>query len=389
MSGNKYKKRILFLNHWARYLGGAEFSLLDILPEIVRNAEVHLVTSESGPLSDRLQNTGVIHVVIPCVPNVVQVKRTWLLLSLIGEWRSLAAFLMYTFGVRRYVKRVSPECIHANVPKSHMTLFLLMLLGFRGKGVVHMREIFPKRSLSYQLYRFLFPSSRTTVIAISHAVKKALPYRMRKRAAVIYNGVTIFSRSPAPALTLPVRFLYLGRVVPWKGCHFLIDAFSRLTTKFAPGSATFCLTGATTYWDPSYRGTLVNLIENYNLKGLVTLSEMTDDPYGVLCRHDVLCMASTCEPFGRVAVEAQGCALPVIGFSSGGLPEIVVHGETGLLVNDGDIDGLATAMASLISDPHKIIAFGRNGRDRAQHFFNRDLQVPLIVDHIMRTVDNK
>ncbi|MBN1306903.1 MAG: glycosyltransferase family 4 protein [Chitinispirillaceae bacterium] len=383
MSGKRHKWCVLFLNHWARHLGGAEHSLLDILPQISRCAEVHVVTSEPGTLLDRLTSTGVLRKVIPCKPNVNFVKRDSLPRSLVCQWRAVAAFLLFVLKVRRYVVRVRPDCIHSNVPKSHMTLFLLRLLGYRGKGVVHMREIFPRNSTAYCLYYFLFPFSQTDVIAISKAVKIALPHRMRKISRVIYNGVAIGTCGNERTVPPPVKFLYLGRIVPWKGCHLLIDAFYGLMHCGASGSATLCLTGATIYWDSSYRDALQRSIGEHHLEGNVTIAEMTDDPYRLLCRHHVLCMASRCEPFGRVAVEAQGCGLPVIGFSSGGLPEIVVHGETGLLVDEGDIAALTGAMASLIARPYKIVEMGNRGRSRAERLFNRERQVPLTVDFIM------
>ncbi|MBN1575461.1 MAG: glycosyltransferase family 4 protein [Chitinispirillaceae bacterium] len=389
MSGSRRKRCVLFLNHWARYLGGAEYSLLDILPQISRSAEVHLVTSESGTLLDRLEHTDIIRKVIPCVPNVMLVKRDSLPWSLMSQWHAVAAFLLFVLKVRRYVSRVRPDCIHANVPKSHMTLFLLHLLGYRGGGIVHMREIFPRKSIAYCLYGVLFPFSRTGVIAISEAVKKALPRRMRKETKVIYNGVAIGNCGNERNVPPPVKFLYLGRIVPWKGCHLLIDAFSGLIKSRVPGSATFTLTGATVYWDPAYRAALRRSIRENHLEGMVTLSEMTDDPYRVLCSHHVLCMASRCEPFGRVAVEAQGCGLPVIGFSSGGLPEIVVHGETGLLVDDGNTAALTGAMTSLVANSRRIIEMGKKGRTRAERLFNRERQVPLTVDFIIDRITEK
>jgi glycosyltransferase involved in cell wall biosynthesis len=76
--------------------------------------------------------------------------------------------------------------------------------------------------------------------------------------------------------------------------------------------------------------------------------------------------------------------LPVIGFSSGGMTEIVMHGETGLLVDEGDIDALADAMHSFVAAPSKITAMGIAGRERAQRLFDREKQIPLIAEFILR-----
>jgi glycosyltransferase involved in cell wall biosynthesis len=125
------------------------------------------------------------------------------------------------------------------------------------------------------------------------------------------------------------------------------------------------------------------MISDRHLEGTVMVSAPVNNPMALLNAHHVLCMASTDEPFGRVAAEAMGCGLPVIGFATGGLTEVVASGETGILVSDGDVDGLARAMVSFVADPGSIIAMGKAGRLRAELLFNREKQVPLITRFIL------
>lgn len=72
------------------------------------------------------------------------------------------------------------------------------------------------------------------------------------------------------------------------------------------------------------------------------------------------------EPFGMVALEAMSCGRPVVASDIGGLSELVVDGGTGILVPPGDATALAAAIASLISDPARVHAFGRAGKARAE-----------------------
>jgi glycogen(starch) synthase len=75
------------------------------------------------------------------------------------------------------------------------------------------------------------------------------------------------------------------------------------------------------------------------------------------------------EAFGLVALQAAQQARPVVGSRVGGLPEVVLHEETGLLVEREDPEALARAVLRLLADPTLAIRLGEGGRSRAaQHF---------------------
>src|SRR5664279_3399790 len=70
----------------------------------------------------------------------------------------------------------------------------------------------------------------------------------------------------------------------------------------------------------------------------------------VMPAADLYVLTSDSESFGLSALEAQACGVPVLGYRAGGLPEVVVHGETGFLREVGDVDGLANDGVSLLLD---------------------------------------
>ena len=75
------------------------------------------------------------------------------------------------------------------------------------------------------------------------------------------------------------------------------------------------------------------------------------------------------EPFGQVAIEAMACGRAVIASNVGGLRDVVVDGETGLMVPPGDVTALREALRMLLSDPARRARMGEAGRRRAQAFF--------------------
>ena len=83
-------------------------------------------------------------------------------------------------------------------------------------------------------------------------------------------------------------------------------------------------------------------------------------------------MPSREEGLGLVAVEAQLCGTPVIAADSGGLPDVVRHDVSGLLVAPDDPAALATAIASLLAGPERAARLGAAGREAAGTTFTPD-----------------
>ena len=73
----------------------------------------------------------------------------------------------------------------------------------------------------------------------------------------------------------------------------------------------------------------------------------------------------------------------MIGFHSGGLPEIIENGISGILVENGNIDALAEAMEQFVKNPSLIQQMGKEGNRRVCRLFNRQIQIPLIADSIL------
>ncbi|MBN2037889.1 MAG: glycosyltransferase family 4 protein [Chitinispirillaceae bacterium] len=378
------QRRLLFINHWARELGGAELSLLDILEEAAGRCETHLVSAEEGELLRRARLWGVTSVSFPGARALAHVRRGRLLVTMIQQWRGILSFAGYVLRVKKYVTRVRPHLIHANVPKSHMTLFLLRWSGYRGICSFHIRELFEKKSFPHRLYSLLFKPERSMVIAISQTVQSSLPPSMARSATVIYNGVSI---GPAKGTITKsdehLRFIYLGRIVPWKGCHLLIKAFARLHARLGTTAGFLDLVGGTLYWDQAYRHELKMLIEKKSLASYCRLLPHSADPIATLSNYDVFCTASIKEPFGRAVAEAQGCGLPVIAFDDGGIGEIVEHDVTGLLVRAGSVEALAQAMGCIASDDSMRVRMGSAARCRTMKLFDIVVQRKRIVDHII------
>lgn len=106
----------------------------------------------------------------------------------------------------------------------------------------------------------------------------------------------------------------------------------------------------------------------------------------ILPAADVFLLPSQHESFGLAALEAMACGVPVVGSRIGGLPEVIVHGETGYLCDPSDVACMTAIVLGLLKDEDLRRTIGRAARARAVSEFNRDLIVGRYVDAYRRLV---
>lgn len=107
------------------------------------------------------------------------------------------------------------------------------------------------------------------------------------------------------------------------------------------------------------------------------------------CAADVVLVASLWETFGRIPAEAQMCGVPVVGFATGGIPEIVESGTTGLLVPPHDAARLAAALRQLSAEPERRLEMGRVGAVRANERFGTQSVARNYVGHYREVIANR
>jgi glycosyltransferase involved in cell wall biosynthesis len=156
-------------------------------------------------------------------------------------------------------------------------------------------------------------------------------------------------------LSAPV-VLAAGRLTPQKGFTRLIAAWQQV----AVGHPDWTLR---IYGDGPLRAELQRQVEQAGLAGRVRLEGWATGLHDRMREASVFVLPSRFEGFPMTLLEAMSCGLPVVSFDCHNGPrDIVRHGETGLLVRNDDVDGLARAVTSLIEDPalrHRLAAAGR------------------------------
>jgi glycosyltransferase involved in cell wall biosynthesis len=126
------------------------------------------------------------------------------------------------------------------------------------------------------------------------------------------------------------------------------------------------------------RDELINSAQALGIAENVEFKGFSADVRGLMSACDAIIVPSLKEGFGLAAVEAMALSRPVITSNVGGLPEIVVPGETGFLVPADSPQQIADAMEKLIMDKQLVYNMGKSGRSRAQSCFDLKKQIKAV-----------
>jgi glycosyltransferase involved in cell wall biosynthesis len=121
-----------------------------------------------------------------------------------------------------------------------------------------------------------------------------------------------------------------------------------------------------------YEERVTGLIDTLDLRQNVVVTGYLDDIESTIAALDVLVHAAEKEPLGRVIIESLLLETPVVGTSDGGIPEILDHEETGLLVPTKDPPAIAEAVKRCLAEPEWAAKMGRHGRKKAREQFNAE-----------------
>jgi glycosyltransferase involved in cell wall biosynthesis len=141
----------------------------------------------------------------------------------------------------------------------------------------------------------------------------------------------------------------------------------------------FLLIGAALFGEEEYERKLRVLTIELGLSDAVEFAGFRTDIHEHIAQLDIVVHASTTgEPFGQVIIEAMAAGKPVVATNGGGVPEIVLDGETGLLVPMGDPAAMADAIRWMIDNPNSAAEMGCTGRRRVEENFTIEKTVTRV-----------
>jgi N-acetyl-alpha-D-glucosaminyl L-malate synthase BshA len=230
----------------------------------------------------------------------------------------------------------------------------------------------------YEVIRFAIQES-DGVTAVSEYLsnRTKTEFDLSQKIEVIPNFIDTDNYKPESAKCLRERFAETGEFVfmhasnfrPVKRVGDVIRVFERINRKYA---SRLLLVG-----EGPEKLFAQTLVRELGLKDRVFFLGQQDYLQDLLTCADIFFLPSEQESFGLAALEAHACGVPVIGSRTGGLPEVVVEGETGFLCGIGEIQEMTDRALELLTDPAKFRQFKIQSRKLALDRFDLKHVIPV------------
>ena len=333
------------------HIGGVEILSLELIPALAkRGYDTQVITSHSAAqLPDQDQYRG------------IDIHRFDFLTSLTR--RDLKQMIGARMRLSKFKQRFKPDLVHIHfsgpspyfhwqTQNAHPAPTLITIHSLP-------TELHDQNSLLVQTLK-----SADWVNTVSQAKLndiRALVPELAERSSVIYNGRATPAVEPAPLPMEPPTLLCLGRLVRWKGFDLALEALARLLPENP--AVTMVIAGdgpeRTELENQAIKLGIQNQVE---FKGWVDPDQIPD----LLNKATAVLLPSRAEEtLPVVALQAAQMARPILAADIAGLPETVLHEQTGLLFTPDDPEALAGAIHQVLTDPGKARQLGRAAHDRA------------------------
>ena len=358
-------------------LGGSLTGILQLIQHMDRRRFAPaLVLYEEKNVVAKLRRDGVPVHVLPPLPDWLPPSRGNRLARAIVRTRELFSVVApRTRALVPVFRRERPDLVYlANgVPANIDALVAAAICGLpvisHEKGL---RRIGPPERL---MSRWIHTSIGMTTQVTEHV--RSLGIRPRHHMT-IYDGIDCDEFAPGGGAAVKREFGIpadapvvgiVGHLQRWKGQLLVVEAVAQARERHP--TLRCLIVGGVHRLGAEYAAELRERIDELGLADVVTLTGARSDVPACLDAMDVVIHSSVRpEPFGRVMIEAMALSRPLIAPREGGPLEIVVDGETGLLVEPRDAEALAAAIVALVGDDPRRRAMGEAARKRVDAVFD-------------------
>ena len=372
--------RILFVESYPQALFGQQQTLLAIL-EASRQSDVEAVVAVTGkgPFADEIIRRGFPLILFPYPESISGYGGAIYRKRGIDRVNMLVQVLRYIFWIRQKLREERIDAVFCNDMRG------LLTVGIAARSIGIKVMIWDKLDKPHGILDwFQLPIANCNII-ISEAVKNKYPVWQKsifaRRISKVYDGVdrALFEQARSIRNTLPaedgdVLLAIVGSISSRKGLDRILSVWGELMERCP--NVRLLVVGATSgsAEDEEYMESLPNRDHPR-----VHFLGMRKDIPDVMMSIDVLITPSRFEGLGLVLVEAMVCGVPAIGSNTGGIPEVILHEQTGIIIDGDSKEQMIAAVHRLASDPALRARYGAAGRERAIKLFDRKVQMQKVL----------
>jgi L-malate glycosyltransferase len=348
--GGTRELRVLHLDQ-GEGMWGTQQALMRLAPLLDAFGIEQILAAPAGPLAQAWTSAGRRHELVPASKSRSARSRS----GRLSIGRAIRELIRTVVSGIRIAEIARANRVHVIVAHNHWSHLEGVLAGrlVRLPVLVHL-HVQQRNDALGRLRRFAVTKATSTV-AVSDAIRRALPASMWERVEVIRNGTP-----PAAPVSDATRerlrtelgslerrvVIALSRYEREKGLDDLINAMAALPDEF--DDVQLILAGGSYEGDPTEL--YLRRLADERMPGRVQFLGFRSDAQALLTVADVCVLPSHNEGLPLVALEAQAAGCPLIAATAGGIPEIVEHGVSGLLFPPGDVEQLSAELARVLSD---------------------------------------
>ncbi len=389
------RRRLVFVES-AAAMGGVQFSTLYLAQNLDQSKWKPIVLCpEEGDLPRACRDSGI-------EVHVLPQPRLWSTSVRLGAIRlpnpaawvwDLGLIAMAASRLRRFLVQCSPAMIVTKGLSSHL-LGGLATRKLRAPCVWHVQDFVSERS--FGIYKQAFGLAARwlpeQIIVDGASIAEQLPRSLQSRVTVIHNGVdtNIFypgrdSSEVRRELGLPIDHLVIGhagRLTPWKGQHYLIEAFARIAGEHA--ATTLLLVGSPVFDNNKYELRLRARVAQLGLTDRVKFAGYRHDLPRVLSAMDLFAFTSIEKDTSPLALlSAMSCGLPIVAFDIAGVRELMTSGQCSL-VTVGQVQALSDSLEALIINKALRQSLARQAREAVMRGLSLERYTSLMEQALLK-----
>jgi L-malate glycosyltransferase len=281
--------------------------------------------------------------------------------------------LATAWKLSRLIRQTKPTIVHAHDP--HAVSMAGLALSFaaptpKPRLIASRRVDFHLQGHSFSQWKYRQVDG---FIAASGAIRDILTDDGidSSRIVVVHDGIDIDRIDSLPTTDIHAEYwlprgvpvvVNVGALVGHKGQRHLVDAVAQAMRDVPDVHAVI-------FGEGELRAPLEKQIKHLGLDKRILLPGFREDVLSLVKASDLFVMSSITEGLGSAVLDAMAMGLAVVGTRAGGIPEAVVPGKTGLLVDPGEPRPLAAAIVRLLKDASLRQSYGQAGRARVSEFF--------------------